>query len=771
MIRLFTLVSLFLTAGFGLLTAQSAVDATTLAATYLQAHAADFGLTDKDVAEFKLTDSYASPDGARHLYFQQAYRAMGVQGAVAAVHVKNGKVGYATSEFIAGLADRVATTSPVLDSRAAVLAAAQALDIAAAGAPTLQSRNADGSFTYRWNEISAEPITVSSVLFPAADRQIYAAWNVGIDQRHTPDVYQIFVDGQDGHLLHRMNLTRYCSFHGTNHTHAGERIAAHRAAAPALPLHRAMLESSLTKTTLVDGATYNVFPFTVESPIYGERELLVEPADPEASPFGWHDTNGQPGAEFTITRGNNVHAYPDADGDNEIDAFVTDGGDSLLFDFYYADGEGPDTLLPAAVTQLFYMNNVIHDLTWHHGFDEAAGNFQQRNYTDDGEGQDYVRAEAQDGSGLDNANFSTPVDGSRPRMQMFLWDNSSNSVMRVEDPASVAGSYSTVTADFGDEIGPIALTAQLAVATSGQPGITGEQVCGPVSNVTEVAGKIALIRRGECNFEDKVFYAEQAGAVGVIICNAGAAIGGMTGPGEFAVTIPSVLIAESDCVSLRALINGGTAVTATFQQIDVPLVDGDFDNGIVAHEYGHGISNRTIGGPGNSSCMQNDEQMGEGWSDFFTLVTSARSDQDGTEARGIGNFAVGAGTSSGGIRRLPYSTDFSINDNTYDRIITSGTAPHPLGEIWASVIWDLYWAMVDEYGFDEDVMAGNGGNNQAVQLVIEGMKYTQCGPGMVDGRNGILAADLLLNDGANQCLIWKVFARRGLGYLAEQGSA
>ncbi len=769
--RTITLVSLFLLAGFGLLSAQSAAEARQIAATYLQAHAADFGLTEKDVSEFKLTDSYASPDGTRHLYFQQTYRAMGVQGAVAGVHVKNGKVGYATSEFLANVADRVATTSLVLDSRTAVIAAARQLDIAATGSPTLKSRNTDGSFTYQWTEISSEPITVSSVLFPATDRQVYAAWNVGIDQRHTPDVYQIFVDGQDGHLLHRMNLTRYCSFHGTNHTHAGDKGAARQTAAPALPLHRAMLESSLTKATLVDGATYNVFPYTIEAPLYGERELLVEPADPMASPFGWHDTNGQDGAEFTFTRGNNVHAYPDADDNNEADDFVTDGGDSLLFDFYYAEGANPDTLLPAAVTQLFYMSNSIHDFTWHHGFDEAAGNFQQRNYSGEGAQNDYVRAEAQDGAGLNNANFSTPVDGSRPRMQMFLWDNSSNSVMSVGSPASVAGNYSTVTADFGDEIGANPVTAQLAIATSGQAGITGEQVCSAVSNVAEVTGKIALIRRGECNFEDKVFFAEQAGAVGVIICNAGAAIGGMTGPGDFPVTIPSVLIAESACISLRALINGGTPVTATFQALDIPLVDGDFDNGIIAHEYGHGISNRTIGGPGNSSCLQNDEQMGEGWSDFFTLAMAARPDQDGTENRGIGNFASGANTTSGGIRRLPYSTDFSVNDNTYDRIITSGTAPHPLGEIWASTLWDLYWAMVDEYGFDENVMSGNGGNNQAVRLVIEGMKFTDCGPGLVDGRNGILAADLLINDGANQCLIWSVFARRGMGYLAEQGSA
>ena len=37
-------------------------------------------------------------------------------------------------------------------------------------------------------------------------------------------------------------------------------------------------------------------------------------------------------------------------------------------------------------------------------------------------GSDSVNAEAQDGSGTDNANFATPSDGSNPRMQMYLWN-------------------------------------------------------------------------------------------------------------------------------------------------------------------------------------------------------------------------------------------------------------------------------------------------------------------------------------------------------------
>ena len=48
--------------------------------------------------------------------------------------------------------------------------------------------------------------------------------------------------------------------------------------------------------------------------------------------------------------------------------------------------------------------------------------------------------------------------------------------------------------------------------------------------------------------------------------------------------------------------------------------DGGYDNLVIIHEYGHGISNRLTGGPGAAGCLGNSEQMGEGWSDWYGLV-------------------------------------------------------------------------------------------------------------------------------------------------------
>ena len=79
--------------------------------------------------------------------------------------------------------------------------------------------------------------------------------------------------------------------------------------------------------------------------------------------------------------------------------------------------------------------------------------------------------------------------------------------------------------------------------------------------------------------------------------------------------------------------------------------------------------------------------------------------------------------------------------------------------------------MIDKYGYDSDVYNGTGGNNKTMQLVIDGMKLQKCNPGFADGRDAIILADKLNNNGENELLIWEVFARRGMGFGASQGSS
>jgi hypothetical protein len=209
-----------------------------------------------------------------------------------------------------------------------------------------------------------------------------------------------------------------------------------------------------------------------------------------------------------------------------------------------------------------------------------------------------------------------------------------------------------------------------------------------------------------------------------------------------------------------------------------PDRDSDLDAGVIAHEYGHGWSNRLTGGPATVSCLNNQEQMGEGWSDFLALTFTTDPSDTPTLARGIGTYVSFQPPTGAGIRPRPYTTDMSVNEFTYGSIpggVASGvlTVPHGIGFVWNSMLWEVYWNLVAKHGYNPNIYEAwsTGGNNLAIRLVSDGLKFQPCRPGFVDGRNGILAADLALTGGENQCAIWRGFAKRGLGFGATQGDS
>ena len=228
---------------------------------------------------------------------------------------------------------------------------------------------------------------------------------------------------------------------------------------------------------------------------------------------------------------------------------------------------------------------------------------------------------------------------------------------------------------------------------------------------------------------------------------------------------------------MKGYLKGGTTVNTTFNA--APRLDGDMDNGIISHEFSHGISGRLTGGPSKIfGCLSNGEQMGEGWSDYNALMMTtdwnAAKTTDGSLGRPIGNYAAGVTPDYSGIRYYPYSTDFSINPWTYDSLKseTVGGEVHTVGEIWCNMLWELTWEIVKKDGINKTFFDASkpGGNSVAQALVIQGMKLQKCSPGFVDGRTGILKADTLLYGGKYSGAIWRAFARRGLGYSASQGS-
>lgn len=761
----FCLVLALLTAGQAIAQSDKAFQT---AKQYIESNFQQWNLTEQDVADLHLLSQYESThNGVTHLYFIQRHRGIEIYNAILNVNVsKDGKVFFIGNRLHASIAEKVNTTLPVLTAEDAVWAAAAEL-----GAPASRSalqakeRKSDHAIIFSKGTISDSDIPVKLTYQPVAGK-LLLCWDVEIDMVDNADHWSVRMDAQTGKLLDRHNYTVYCNTHAMDfHNHDAD--CREQYAAPA----NAGLLTSPPPSAAANSA-YRVFALPSESPVHGPHVLVTDPHDTLASPFGWHDTNGAPGPEYTITRGNNVHAYLDIDGSNRSRGDEPNGGIDLVFDYPFDPAFEPAQMRNTAVTNLFYMNNMMHDITYRYGFTEAAGNFQNNNYNRGGARNDQVNAHAQDGSGSDNANFATPPDGSSGTMQMFLW-GAGGRLLRIDEPADIAGLYLTGTASFGPPItANTNISAEIAEVDDKIYNPFNTDGCEPFNATDQVRGKIAMVNRGGCFFQQKAIHAQAAGAIALIICNfQEGTIGLGAVNGLPAVTIPTISLGRTDCVRIRAFLNSGVQATITFPPNFGPNnIDGDFDNGIIAHEYGHGISTRLTGGPQRSGCLGNEEQMGEGWSDFFGLVTTTKPGDNGAMKRGMGIYAQRHPIDGNGFRPYPYSTDMNINPVTY-KDISQFSIPHGLGSVWCSMLWDLYWALVDEYGFDPDIRTGSGGNNIAIQLVMDGMKLQPCSPGLVDGRDAILAADQILYGGANQCLIWEVFARRGLGFYASQGDS
>ncbi|HEY0549406.1 MAG TPA: M36 family metallopeptidase [Verrucomicrobiae bacterium] len=138
-----------------------------------------------------------------------------------------------------------------------------------------------------------------------------------------------------------------------------------------------------------------------------------------ASPNGWIDDL------VNETRGNNVDAHADRNDNDQPDLPRPTGNPFRVFDFPLDLTQAPTTYSNAAIVNLFYWNNFVHDKLYDLGFTEAAGNFQNTNFGRGGLGNDAVQADAQDGGGFNNANMATPPDGFPPRMQMYIFDQPS----------------------------------------------------------------------------------------------------------------------------------------------------------------------------------------------------------------------------------------------------------------------------------------------------------------------------------------------------------
>lgn len=611
--------------------------------------------------ELQVSSHHSSEaSGLTHYYFQQFHRGIPVRNALASAHLsKEGEMAHLNASLLANFGQKAVYSGLRYTMPEAAQRACRLLGIPVAGHFEPFSEKRGGYWLLDSKGSTGRPVSARLVYEKRPDGAYAQAWELTL---FTPDMnhcWLVCLDASSGELLSRQDLAMHCNITACEKT-APE---AEDIDFPCVPFYPEDLteapEPSLAGASQIFTGQYQHFPLSTESPLYGSRVVSTADvlANSTASPFGWHNTSGNPGAvEFEFTKGNNVYAYYDNTGAGQVSeplavpiitiggayiaGNVPDGGPALNF-VYNGDisAATPSTYIRDAVTNAFVWANMLHDIFYLYGFDEAAGNFQQNNHGQGGLGGDYLQAEVQDIGNVNNANFITPPDGQNPVMQLYLWPD---------------------------------------VPPSG-----------------------------------------------------------------------------------------------------APPRDAAFDNLIIAHEWAHGLSLRLVGGAMNTACLNNPEQGGEGYSDFFGMLLTLRDlDNDGMVdentigegVRGIANFLLGEPQSYRGIRPAPYATDQSINDYTYGDV--PGMAqPHGVGFVWCTMLWEMAWELINRYGFEPNLYKHNStaGNIRAFRIVVEALKMTPCQPSFIDMRDAVLAANTALYDGEGQDAIWAAFARRGLGASATAG--
>ena len=606
----------------------------------------------------------------------------------------------------------------------------------------------------------AAPARVKKVLFPKADG-VVPAFYVELQISHGP-AFSFVVSATDGHVLLTNDLVRADAFGYRVYADPTTKIPFDGPQGNGASPHPSGKPNGFT-------------------PALGAQQLITLQNYPFSKNDPWLP------ADATTTAGNNVRAYPDVVAPDGLsgDAYPSTTG-PLLFDYPYDTAQSPGatpTNISSSVTHLFYVTNFLHDWYYDLGFDEVAGNHQADNFERGGAGRDPLRAEAQDFGGRNNANATVPADGSSPLLQMYVFAGPSVADISVLTPPAIAGTKKTATAGFG--IDAFDLNGAVALATDDQ-GADATDGCEPLT--VNLTGKIALVHRGLCSFVQKAQNAQAAGAIGCIVTNVAGSVDPnippFMGGTSLAITIPVLSLALADGAALEAAVPAG-ATARLHRQLTTDL-DGGLDSTIVAHEWGHVISGRLVG-DGSGLTTNQAGGLGEGWGDFSAMLLMVRADDvqtlAGVDWKGAyvnaGYATIGGGADFYyGIRRVPYSIDFTKDPLTFKHIQNGTPLPtnvpiafgqdgsfnsevHSTGEVWATMLWECYAALLRDsrYTFAE-------AQTRMRRYYVASLKLTPVDPTLLEARDAVLAAALATDEGDYRAF-WAAFARRGAGASAE----
>lgn len=363
---------------------------------FIDQHAALFGHGSSALKSSRVTrDDVTQHSGMTTIVWNQEVEGVPVFKTILKANItKNGELITIDDHFVADPTPNRA--APAITAEKAISLAAGSMQSSVAESSIVAQGNAQGA--ERQQQFSAPGISdISAQLtyLPMNEQEVRLGWDVTLFSIEHNEMFRTVVDAETGAVLYRSTLTSDIS-------NATYRVYGDATSKKPFDSPMPMMPGHAT-------------PQTTE-PAEVPRQLVTLPAlDTTASPNGWINDGGQE------TLGNNVDAHADTDANNSPDLPRPNGGPTRTFDAAASLSLAPSTYKDAATVNLFYVCNWVHDRLYQLGFTESAGNFQTNNFDRGGLGNDAIQADAQDGSGTNNANFSTPPDGSPGRLQMYVW--------------------------------------------------------------------------------------------------------------------------------------------------------------------------------------------------------------------------------------------------------------------------------------------------------------------------------------------------------------
>jgi len=392
------------------LTVPSNEKRTDILKNFLKQNSELIGLENFQIDKLKTTADYTNPDGnLSFVSFEQKINDIPVfQGEVKAGFTKRGQIIRVINNLAPNLDDE-SLSNDFGNAETAVSNAAKNIGLQTSEADTkrIASTPNDLKITFERGQF-AEQTTAEKFYFPVEPGVARAAWRVLLWTK--TEAFYVIVDARDGTLLWRKNITESQTQPSTYNVYGNL---------------TSMMKTADSPTPFTPGC---ISPLSCpQPPIVSRTSFTLIGNEPPYTfnNLGWIFD----GENRTI--GNNAEAGIDRDGTQGVDPngyAVGNPPRNFVYNYNPAPGNPPPGEEPlntifqnGSVTNAFYAVNRYHDEMYLLGFTEPARNYQADNFGRGGLGNDSISVEVQDSSGSNNANFTTPADGGRPRLQLFLW--------------------------------------------------------------------------------------------------------------------------------------------------------------------------------------------------------------------------------------------------------------------------------------------------------------------------------------------------------------